>query len=153
MSMKKVVQELDIKLTSMNDYLRTLATRHAESLTHGQSVLMLDIFMRYAKYKIYGFIMDKLQDERNDSEKGNLTAAVRVQVDGTIVEIRNKLGLFKCEGRHLSEYVPSDNDCVPLINALEKILSKKTGGIAARKKSQRYEVKELLNAFFDVKLI
>ena len=143
---KSVITKFDM----LNDYLRTIITKYSEEVTYSQAVILLSIFAKASKYKIYTFILDKLADADSRVMKSAETLTeIIIFIETTIRDSRNNLGAFKYNHKHLSECFYKNDGIGELEKKIESIIRKKQSGTLVLHKAQKLEIKEILSNFFD----
>jgi len=144
---KKLSILLAEKLSTMEDYMRTLATKYAENISYSQAVNLLNIASRVMKYKIYSYILDELMEEERDYKKENMFAKIRMYSETIIRETRADLGMFQFHDIYLTESIPKNIN--EMMDGLKPIIMRKTGNAHVKKKAQKTEIKEILCKYFD----
>ena len=146
----KAFRSLLAKFDMLNDYMKTVITQYAENVSYSQAVLLLSIFSKAAKYKIYSVILEELEDmDSRNVKAGDVNAKILIFIESTVREIRTNLGAFKYGNKHLSSYMPAQNIIDELGTKVIERLKRKTAGTAANRRAKRYEMKEILNEVFD----
>jgi len=146
-SNKKTNMLIAEKMDSMNEYLRTLATKYAENVSFAQATNLINIASRVIKYKIYCYILDELIEEERDYKKEDMFAKIKMHAESTIREARADLGMFQYHGVYLTESIPDKIE--DLMEELRPVIMRKTGNAHIKKKAQKTEIKEILCKYFD----
>ena len=147
----RTVRLLMGKFDMLNDYMKTIITKYTENVSYSQSVVLLSIFSKAAKYKVYAKISDELLEADSRSLKsGDMLARILITIEVIIRDMRVNLDAFKYEGEYLSSYFLTAQDIDDLNKEIsERITSSKLPLPEYKRKSMRLMIIDILNKYFD----